>query len=115
MYVTVAFIDLSFSFVTQILIQKNMNWKFQSVSKSSMIATWVILLSGQVGYIIAFFVVLHKNQNNLQNKEFDATYGAIMLGLNPKNKNLIYVYPVFMAKRLMFSLITLIFYNLIGL
>ena len=38
-----------------------------------------------------------------------------MLGLNPKNKNSIYVYPVFMTKRLMFSLITLIFYNLIGL
>jgi hypothetical protein len=32
-------------------------------------------------------------------------------GLNLKNKNSIYVYPVFMLKRLLFTFIVVIFYN----
>jgi len=80
----------------------------------SAIATWVVLLSLLVGYIIACFQVLFKHQNNLEDKKFNETYGAFLQGLNKDNKNSIYVYPVFMLKRLMFTLIVPIFYNLPG-
>jgi hypothetical protein len=61
MSITGAFLDLSFSLVTQILVNKNENWKFKNESKSSVIATWVFLLACLVGYIAACFIVLFKN------------------------------------------------------
>ena len=70
MYVTAAFIDLSFSVVTQILVQKNQNWKFENESKFSLIITWVFLLGGLVGYTTSCFIILLKNKDNLENKEF---------------------------------------------
>ena len=34
-----------------------------------------------------------------------------MQGLNKKDKNFIYIYPIFMLRRLFFTFIVLIFYN----
>ena len=110
-YITGVFIDLSFSVVTQILAEKDDNWKFENESISGVILTWVILLSCQAGYIFASFIILLKNQENLEDEDFNETYGAMLVGLNTDNKNSIYIYPVFMLKRLMFTLIVLIFYN----
>jgi len=64
-----------------------------------------------VGYIFACFYVLYKNRNNLKDEKFNEKYGEMMQGLNKDDKNSIYVYPVFMLKRLIFSLLVLIFYN----
>jgi hypothetical protein len=96
-------------------VNKNENWKFINKSKSTLIFTWFILFVLIVGYISGSFsgsfYVLFKNKNNLKDKGFIETYGEIMQGLNSKNKNSIYIYPVFMLKRLIFSLIVLIFCN----
>jgi len=64
-----------------------------------------------VGYISACFFVLFKNRNNLRDTNFNETHGEMLQGLNTENRNSIYVYPVFMLKRIIFSLIVLIFYN----
>ena len=111
LYITGAFLDFSLSVVTQILVNKNENWKYIDKSKSSLIATWLIMFVLLVGYISACFFVLFKNRNNLRDTNFNETHGEMLQGLNTENRNSIYVYPVFMLKRLIFTLIVLVFYN----
>ena len=77
----------------------------------SSIATWIILISILIGYIIVCFKVLLKNKINLEDRDFNEKYGAMLEGLNKDNQNSIYIYPVFMLKRFFFTLIVLIFYN----
>ena len=76
-----------------------------------MIATWLTLFVLLVGYISACFYILFKNKKNLKDSKFIETYDEMLHGLNTDDTNSIYVYPVFMLKRLIFSLIVLIFYN----
>ena len=111
LHITGAFLDFSISVVTQILVNKNDNWKYIDKSKSSLIATWLIMFVLLVVYISACFFVLFKNRNNLRDTNFNETHGEMLQGLNTENRNSIYVYPVFMLKRLIFTLIVLVFYN----
>ena len=115
MFITTVFLDFSFSLITQILVFKNQNWKILNSSKIGVIFTWIIFSGFLVGFIILSYKILEKNKKNLANKEFKETYGAMTRGLKPKNQMSIYIYPVFMMKRLTHILIVLIFYNMPGL
>ena len=69
------------------------------------------LLGIFLAYIITCFIILYKNRNNLADKNFNETYGAMTLGLKLNDKNCIYIYPIFMLKRLVFSMLVIIFFN----
>ena len=68
LFISGVWLDFAFSISTQILVQKNKNWKFENISKINMILTWVILLFCMIIYIIFCFVMLSKNVNNLENE-----------------------------------------------
>ena len=56
----------------------------------------MILLACLAAYIIGCSIILFKNKNNLKNEEFVETYGEMMQGLNVRDRNSIYIYPIFM-------------------